>query len=123
MEVSDEHPFWLGVVVGASSLVLLAAWWRLKHAVDADERGHQFALLRQQILEDARWMAHDPKVAPVCERYARMAGKDWKNYAPENVSDFRRRIGCDPSYGVLGTDHQTFSLSDADESQERNEEK
>jgi hypothetical protein len=165
--------FWLGVVVGASSLVLLAAWWRLKHAVDADERGHQFALLRQQILEDARWMAHDPKVAPVCERYARMAGKDWKNYAPENVSDFRRRIGCDPSYGVttapaptaldewraiceyapatimegrkylmlseqacvrlgtalertsgvLGTDHQTFSLSDADESQERNEEK
>jgi hypothetical protein len=26
-------------------------------------------------------------------------------------------------HGVLGTDHQTFSLSDADESQERNEEK
>lgn len=59
----------------------------------------QLERLRSQVQEDRRWMAHDPKVAAVCDRYLEMLRSDWENAAVEPVSWFRSRIGCDPHWG------------------------
>jgi hypothetical protein len=52
--------------------------------------------LRLQVLEDQRWMAHDPKVSALCQRYLAMLADDWEKRSVRNVSDFRREIGCEP---------------------------
>lgn len=75
---------------------LKAAWknWRRKRRWHADL---QLSYLRAQVTEDARWMAHDPKVSALCERYLAMLADDWEQRAVTNVSEFRRQIGCDPN--------------------------
>lgn len=74
---------------------LKAAWkeWRRKREWNAEL---QLYHLRNQLMEDSRWMAHDPKVSALCARYLDMAADDWEKRAVQNVRDFRRDIGCDP---------------------------
>lgn len=67
--------------------------WRRKRKWNADL---QLYHLRLQVTEDARWMAHDPKVSALCARYSDMLADDWEKRAVQPVSDFRRKIGCDP---------------------------
>ena len=67
--------------------------WRRKRKWSADL---QLYLLRMQVMEDARWMAHDPKVSALCARYGDMLADDWEKRAVRPVNDFRREIGCDP---------------------------
>ncbi|ABM37589.1 hypothetical protein Pnap_2281 [Polaromonas naphthalenivorans CJ2] len=54
--------------------------------------------LRIQVEEDARWMAHDPKIAALCERYAGMLSDNWMYTARLGVSNFRLSIDAEPSY-------------------------
>ena len=56
----------------------------------------QLEHLRMQVMEDQRWMAHDPKVSALCQRYLDMLADDWEKRSVRAVSDFRREIGCDP---------------------------
>lgn len=74
---------------------LKAAWkeWRRKREWNAEL---QLYHLRMQVMEDARWMAHDPKVSAICARYGDMLADDWEKRAVIPVRDFRRAIGCDP---------------------------
>lgn len=67
--------------------------WRRKRRWNAKL---QLEYLRLQVMEDQRWMAHDPKVSTLCQRYLDMLADDWERRSVRNVSDFRREIGCDP---------------------------
>lgn len=74
---------------------LKAAWieWRRKREWNAEL---QLYHLRIQVIQDHRWMAHDPKVSALCARYLDMLADDWEKRAVSDVRDFRREIGCDP---------------------------
>ena len=56
----------------------------------------QLQWLRQQVQEDARWMAHDPKVKALTDRYLTMLAPDWMSQSVQEVGNFRIAIGCDP---------------------------
>ena len=70
--------------------------WRRKRRWNAEL---QLDHLRLQVMEDWRWMAHDPKVSALCQRYLDMLAADWEKRSVRNVSDFRREIGCAPGTG------------------------
>jgi hypothetical protein len=75
---------------------LKAAWkeWRRKRKWNAEL---QLYHLRVQVMQDARWMAHDPKVSAMCARYMDMLEDDWEKRPVRNVSDFRLALGLDPN--------------------------
>ncbi len=80
-------------------LARLAAWvarWRRKRRWPVEM---QIEYLRALVNEDARWMAHDPIVSALCERYQAALLDDWESQPIEGVSNFRRRIGLEPRYG------------------------
>lgn len=67
--------------------------WRRKRQWSAEL---QLEYLRQQVEMDYRWMAHDPKIRAVCQRYLDMLADDWEKHSVMPVDEFRRSIGCDP---------------------------
>lgn len=67
--------------------------WRRKREWNAEL---QLYHLRNQLIEDSRWMAHDSKVSALCARYLDMAADDWEKRAVLDVREFRREIGLDP---------------------------
>lgn len=56
----------------------------------------QFEHLRSLILDDWRWLAHDPVADALTTRYRRALSANWYKLEHENVSDFRKRLGLDP---------------------------
>lgn len=56
----------------------------------------QLRQLRIFVESDSRWMAHDPKVAALTERYLDMLAPDWYARPVQDVSRFRDAIGCNP---------------------------
>ena len=67
--------------------------WRRKRQWNAKL---QLEYIKQQVVMDDRWMAHDPKVSAVCQRYLVMLADDWEKHSVMPVEEFRRSIGCDP---------------------------
>lgn len=58
----------------------------------------QLDMLRRMLAEDDRWMAHDPKVVALCERYSAVLAEDWMHRSHVSASEFRQRIGCVPPH-------------------------
>lgn len=58
----------------------------------------QLQMLRDVVDCDNRWMAHNPIVKELTNRYLSMLAGGWESREVEDVSAFRRRIGLDPTY-------------------------
>lgn len=58
----------------------------------------QLEHLRNLILEDWRWLAHDPVADALTTRYKRALSADWYRMVHEDSGNFRRRIGIEPDY-------------------------
>ena len=69
--------------------------WRRKRRWNAEL---QLEYLRQQVALDYRWMAHDPKIRGVCQRYLDMLADDWEKNPVMPVDEFRRSIDCAPHF-------------------------
>ena len=73
----------------------------------------QLYYLRGQVEEDARWMAHDPKIAALCQRYAGMLADDWMHQERQSTDNFRASIGCDPQIVLAEPDAEIAALRTA----------
>ena len=67
--------------------------WRRKREWDAEL---QLYHLRVMVMQDNRWMAHNPIVSEVTDRYLRMLSDTWESQPQESVERFRERIGLCP---------------------------
>lgn len=59
----------------------------------------QFENLRNMIVGDARWLAHDPVARALTERYEAALRDDWYSVVHESPGAFRQQIGLEPNYG------------------------
>ena len=53
-------------------------------------------LLKQTIIDDNRWLAHDPTASELTERYLKILDEHWESIPIEDTSMFRDRIGLTP---------------------------
>lgn len=67
--------------------LLLRRQWPMSQQLDE---------LRNVLWQDSRWMAHDPKVAALTERYLDLLQPDWYKRVVVPVHIFRKQLGCDP---------------------------
>jgi hypothetical protein len=67
--------------------------WRRKRLWNEKE---QLYHLRVMVMADNRWMAHNPIVSELTDRYLRMLSDTWEIQPQESVERFRERIGLDP---------------------------
>lgn len=67
--------------------------WRRKREWNAEL---QLYHLRLMVQADNRWMAHNPIVSELTDRYLRMLSDHWESQPQESVERFRERIGLDP---------------------------
>lgn len=67
--------------------------WRRKREWNAELQLHY---LRIAVMQDNRWMAHNPIVSELTDRYLRMLSDHWESQPQESVERFRERIGLDP---------------------------
>jgi hypothetical protein len=74
--------------------------WRRKRKWNAKL---QLYYLRIAMLSDARWMAHNPIVSELTDRYLRMLADDWESQPQEEVSQLRDRIGLNPHQREIRT--------------------
>lgn len=88
----------LKLIKGYFKARLLRRQWPLSQKLDQ---------LRNVIWADARWMAHDPKVAALTERYLALLEPDWYTKEVEPVHIFRKKIGCDPHTNQQDTKQAT----------------
>jgi len=58
----------------------------------------QLAWIRQTIVSDQQWMAHDPVAVALTQRYLSMLGDKWETVSIPHSGDFRAKIGLDPHY-------------------------
>lgn len=59
----------------------------------------QMEHLRQLVMADHRWLAHDKTAAALTERYLAALAHDWFRRVHEDPSNFRQRIGLNPPNG------------------------
>ena len=69
--------------------------WRYKRLWTIER---QLEHLRIIIQMDDRWMAHDPKVSAMTQRYLELLSPDWMKKQVEPTPELRKRLGCDPQY-------------------------
>ena len=67
--------------------------WRRKRKWPAEA---QLLRMRSAVQEDQRWMAHNPIVMAITQRYLPLLADDWESKPLEDVSNFRERIGLSP---------------------------
>lgn len=67
--------------------------WRRKREWNAEL---QLYHLRVAVMQDNRWMAHNPIVSELTDRYLRMLSDTWESQPQESVEQFRERIGLCP---------------------------
>lgn len=67
--------------------------WRRKRKWPAEA---QLLRMRSVVQEDQRWMAHNPIVMAITQRYLPLLADDWESKPLEDVSNFRERIGLSP---------------------------
>ena len=67
--------------------------WRRKREWNAEL---QLYHLRVMVMQDNRWMAHNPIVSEVTDRYLLMLSDTWESQPQESVERFRERIGLCP---------------------------
>lgn len=81
-----------------NKLIARFKMWRRNRKWNAEL---QLYHLRIMMLSDARWMAHNPIVQELTERYLKMLSDDWEKQPQEDVSQFRTRIGLNPHRGHI----------------------
>lgn len=59
----------------------------------------QLEHLRQMVLLDHQWLAHDKTADALTARYMAALAPDWFQRTHEDTSNFRQRIGLNPSTG------------------------
>jgi hypothetical protein len=67
--------------------------WRRKRKWNAEEQLYHLRLIVQA---DNRWMAHNPIVSELTDRYLKVLGDRWESQDVESVDRFRERIGLSP---------------------------
>lgn len=67
--------------------------WRRKRKWNAER---QLYYLRLTVMQDNRWMAHNPIVLELTERYLVMLSDTWESQQIEPIERFRERIGLNP---------------------------
>lgn len=93
-----------------SKIKAAIAAWQFKREWSVER---QLERARVILREDHQWMAHDPKVAAVCQRHRDLLAIDWMNVPMPHVSDFRQQIGCDPHKKPLPRDELLRQALDA----------
>lgn len=58
----------------------------------------QLEHLRQLVMADHRWLAHDKTASALTERYLAALAPDWMSRTHMDVCHFRREIGLEPNH-------------------------
>jgi len=77
----------------------LVAWWRRLRDRRRWTTEMQMEHLRNLVMTDHRWLAHDKTADALTERYLAALAPDWFRRVHEDASDFRQRIGLNPPTG------------------------
>lgn len=70
----------------------LRAWRRRRYWTAERQLEH----LRVMVMDDWRWLAHDPVADAMATRYKRALSQSWYQLQHEDAETFRRRIGLCP---------------------------
>jgi len=71
------------------------AWFRKWQRRRKWPIANQLEYLRVIIQDDQRWMAHDPVVMDLCQRYLDILVEEWEKSLTESPQNFRVRHGLE----------------------------
>lgn len=77
----------------------LVAWWQRLRDRRRWTTEMQMEHLRNLVMADHRWLAHDKTADALTERYLAALAPDWFRRVHEDPSNFRQRIGLNPPNG------------------------
>lgn len=76
--------------------VKLQAWWRERRRRQRWTAAMQLEHLRNLVMTDHRWLAHDKTADALTSRYLVALSPDWYRQPTEDITQLRPRLGLCP---------------------------